>query len=94
MTLPKCLDEYVIEENPVRVVDVFVDELDLDALRFEGVDPVAMGRPAHHPPTLTSNNTVGIYSQEKRPPRLWGSMNSACDHVKLPATRDSWDFSG
>ena len=36
--LPECLDDYVAEENPVRVVDVFVDELDLGALGFEGVD--------------------------------------------------------
>ena len=33
--LPECLDDYVTEENPVRVVDVFVDELDLGALGFE-----------------------------------------------------------
>lgn len=36
--LPECLDDYVAEENPVRVVDVFVDELDLGALGFEGVE--------------------------------------------------------
>ena len=39
--LPECLDDYVAEDNPVRVVDVFVDELDLGALGFEGVDPAA-----------------------------------------------------
>lgn len=32
--LPECLDDYITEENPVRVVDVFVDELDLGALGF------------------------------------------------------------
>lgn len=37
--LPECLDDYVAEENPVRVVDVFVDELDLRDLGFEGVVP-------------------------------------------------------
>jgi len=47
--LAECLDDYVAEENPVRVVDVFVDELDLGALGFEGVDPAATGRPAYHP---------------------------------------------
>ena len=47
--LPEWLDDYIAEENPVRVVDVFVDELDVGALGFEGVDPVAMGRPAYHP---------------------------------------------
>lgn len=47
--LPECLDDYVAEENPVRVVDVFVDKLDLGALGVEGVDPAATGRPAYHP---------------------------------------------
>ncbi|WP_146050811.1 transposase, partial [Pseudomonas syringae] len=47
--LPECLDDYVAEENPVRVVDVFVDELDLCALGFEGAYPAATGRPTYHP---------------------------------------------
>lgn len=50
--LPECLDDYIAEENPVRVVDVFVDELDLGAFGFEGVDPAATGRPAYHPAVL------------------------------------------
>ena len=37
--LPPCLDDYVTEENPVRVVEVFVDELDLGTLGFAGVVP-------------------------------------------------------
>lgn len=44
--LPECLDDYITDENSVRVVDVFVDELDLGALGFEGVDPATTGRPA------------------------------------------------
>jgi hypothetical protein len=47
--LPECLHDYVAEENPVRVVDVYIDELDMGALGFEGVDPAATGRPAYHP---------------------------------------------
>lgn len=40
--LPECcLDDYVAEDNPVRVVEVFVAELDLGGLGFEGVDPAA-----------------------------------------------------
>lgn len=50
--LPECLDDYVTEENSVRVVDVFVDELDLGALGFEGVEPAATGRPAYHSAAL------------------------------------------
>ena len=41
---PECLDDYVAEDNPVRVVDVFVAELDLKGLGFEGMTPAATGR--------------------------------------------------
>ena len=50
--LPESLDDYVNETNPVRVVDVFVDELDLGKLGFEGIRPAATGRPAYHPAVL------------------------------------------
>ena len=49
---PASLDEYISEDNPVRVIEVFVEELDLAALRFESVVPHATGRPAYHPATL------------------------------------------
>lgn len=52
LLLPESLDDYVTEDNPVRVVEVFIDELDLGALGFEGVRPAATGRPAYHPSTL------------------------------------------
>ena len=47
--LPHCLEDYVDEENPVRVIEVFIDELDLAALGFSGMTPAATGRPAYHP---------------------------------------------
>jgi transposase len=50
--LPECLDDYIGEENSVRVIDLFVDQLDLRALRFEGMAPALTGRPAHHPGVL------------------------------------------
>lgn len=43
--LTESLDDYVVEINPVRVVDVFADELDLSQLGFEGVQPAITGRP-------------------------------------------------
>jgi transposase len=46
------LEDYVGEENPVRVIEVFIDELDLVALGFSGMTPAATGRPAYHPSTL------------------------------------------
>jgi transposase len=45
---PECLEDYVTEDNPVRVIEVFVDELDLGQLGFGRVDPKVTGRPAYH----------------------------------------------
>jgi transposase len=50
--LPNSLEDYVSEENPVRVIEVFIEELDLAALGFSGVTPAATGRPGYHPSTL------------------------------------------
>ena len=50
--LPEALDDYVTDTNPVRVVDVFVDELDLHKLGFEGVEPALTGRPSYHPEVM------------------------------------------
>ena len=49
---PERLDDYIAEDNPVRVIDVFVEELDLLGLGFEGMEPEETGRPAYHPATL------------------------------------------
>ena len=50
--LPDCLDDYVGEDNPVRAVEAFIEELDLAGLGFAGVVPEATGRPSYHPATL------------------------------------------
>ena len=50
--LPQYLDDYIAEDNPVRAVDAFVEELDLKALGFEGADPAITGRPSYHPAVL------------------------------------------
>ena len=47
--LPERLDDYIGEDNPVRAVDAFVDELDLKQLGFAGANPATTGRPAYHP---------------------------------------------
>jgi len=49
---PECLEDYIAEDNPVRIIDVFVDELDLGQLGFGRVDPKITGRPAYHPSML------------------------------------------
>lgn len=50
--LPESLDDYVSDTNPVRVVDVFVDELDLITLGFENAEPAETGRPGYHPAVM------------------------------------------
>jgi transposase len=47
--LPECLDDWVDDSNPVRVIDAFVEMLDLRDLGFTSVDPADTGRPAYHP---------------------------------------------
>ena len=46
---PEHLDDYIAEDNPVRVIDVCVDELDLNEFGFAGMQPEETGRPANHP---------------------------------------------
>jgi transposase len=68
--LPEQLDDYVSDTNPVRVVDVFVDELDLSKLGFEGVDPAATGRPAYHPASLLKIYIYGYLNRVQSSRRL------------------------
>ncbi|MBV9995759.1 MAG: IS1182 family transposase [Caulobacteraceae bacterium] len=68
--LPEFLDDWVSEENPVRAIDVFVDELDLDALGFEGVEPAATGRPGYHPGLLLKLYIYGYLNQVASSRRL------------------------
>ncbi len=67
---PELLDDYVSETNPVRVVDVFVDELDLGQLGFEGVDPAETGRPAYHPAVLLRIYIYGYLNRIQSSRRL------------------------
>lgn len=68
--LPELLDDYIAEANPVRVVDVYVDELDLGKLGFEGVDPAATGRPAYHPAVLLKIYIYGYLNRIQSSRRL------------------------
>lgn len=68
--LPESLDDYVADTNPVRVVDVFVDELDLGRLGFEGVVPAETGRPAYHPAVLLKIYIYGYLNRIQSSRRL------------------------
>ncbi|MHC2002987.1 IS1182 family transposase [Methylobacterium sp. CM6241] len=68
--LPDCLDDYITADNPVRLVEVFVDELDLTALGFAGAVPEATGRPAYHPATLLKIYLYGYLNRVPSSRRL------------------------
>src|SRR6202051_445203 len=68
--LPEALDDYVTDTNPVRVVDVFVDELDLQKLGFEGVEPALTGRPAYHPEVMLKIYIYGYLNRIQSSRRL------------------------
>jgi len=61
--LPDTIDDYVGEENPVRVIDAFVEMLDLSALGFDGVIPEETGRPSYHPVTMLKIYIYGYVNQ-------------------------------
>jgi transposase len=67
--LPSCLEDYVSEDNPARVIDVFVDELDLDGLGF-AMMPAATGRPPYHPATLLKLYIYGYLNRVPSSRRL------------------------
>jgi transposase len=67
---PECLEDWIDEENPVRVIDVFVDELKLAELGFCGVDPEATGRPSYHPAVLLKLYIYGYLNRVQSSRRL------------------------
>ena len=79
--LPECLDDYVAPDNPVRIIEAFVDELDLAPLGFAGVVPEVTGRPAYHPSTLLKiyiyRSTSTAISIASPPAADWNERPSA-----------------
>jgi transposase len=68
--LPECVEDYVAEDNPVRVIEAFVEQLDLRQMGFEGVDPEATGRPAYHPGVLLKIYIYGYLNRVQSSRRL------------------------
>ena len=68
--LPECLDDFIDESNPVRVIDVFVDSLDLAEMSFDGVEPAATGRPSYHPSVLLKLYIYGYLNRVQSSRRL------------------------
>src|SRR5690348_10816811 len=67
---PECLDDWIDEDNPVRVIDAFIDGLDLGELGFEGVKPAETGRPAYHPSVLLKLYVYGYLNRVQSSRRL------------------------
>src|SRR6202049_1448965 len=67
---PDCLEDWIGEDNTVRVIDVFVEELDLAGLGFGGVDPEATGRPSYHPSVLLKLYIYGYLNRVQSSRRL------------------------
>ena len=68
--LPNSLEDYVSPDNPVRVVEAFIDELDFGSLGFSGVEPAATGRPGYHPATLLKIYLYGYLNRVQSSRRL------------------------
>ena len=67
---PECLEDWIDENNPVRVIDVFVDELNLGELGFDGVAPEVTGRPSYHPSVLLKLYIYGYLDRVQSSRRL------------------------
>lgn len=68
--MPECLDDWVGDDNPVRVIDAFVDALDLAELGFDGIEPAATGRPSYHPSALLKLYVYGYLNRVQSSRRL------------------------
>src|SRR6516162_6862832 len=66
----ECLEDWICEDNAVRAIDVFVDELDLSVLGFGGVDPEVTGRPSYHPSVLLKLFIYGYLNRVQSSRRL------------------------
>lgn len=68
--LPECLDDYIGQDNPVRVVDAFVEELELRDLGFESAEPTVTGRPSYHLAVLLKIYIYGCLNRIQSSRRL------------------------
>lgn len=67
---PETLEDFVAEDNPVRVIEAFVDELDLGKLGFSSIYPHVTGRPAYHPAILLKIYIYGYLNRIQTSRRL------------------------
>jgi transposase len=80
---PERLDDWIDDDNPVRAVDVFVEELDLGRLGFERAQPAATGRPAYRPATLLKIYIYGYLNRVQSSRRLEREANRNIELIWL-----------
>lgn len=68
--IPDCLDDFIADDNPVRIIDAFADELNLESLGFEKAAPAATGRPSYHPAVLLKIYIYGYLNRVQSSRRL------------------------
>jgi hypothetical protein len=93
---PAQLEDYVAEDNPVRVIDFFVDQLDLRELGFSAIDPKETGRPAYHPAVMLKIYVYGYLNLGLMPPKFnlghgWGVPKNSLDGRETKLLRRYWD---
>jgi len=86
---PERLDDYIAEDNPVRAVDVFVEELDLKLAGFEGMHPEATGRPGYHPATLLKIYIYGYLNRIQSSRRLERETQRNVELIWLDRSTDA-----
>jgi transposase len=85
--LPECLDDFVPEDNPVRIIEAFVEELDLGSLGFDGAKPSTTGRPSYHPGVLLKIYIYGYLNRVQSSRRLERECQR---NVELSGSRVAW----
>lgn len=80
LLFPERLEDWIAEDNPIRAVDAFVDEMDLAQLGFAGAEPADTGRPAYHPAILLK---IYIYGYLNRIPSSRRLEREAQRNVEL-----------
>src|SRR3974377_453661 len=86
---PECLEDWICEDNPVRAIEVFVDELALTDLSFGGVEPEATGRPSYHPSSLLKLYIYGYLNRVLSSRRLEREAAGNVEGMWVPGGRVS-----
>ena len=84
---PECLEDWIGEDNPVRVINIFGDELDLAELGFSGVEADVTGRPSYHPSALLKLYISGYLNRGQSCRRLEREAGRNVEVMWLTARR-------